>query len=88
MDYEPLSDDEHGAQRAPLATSIDNSSNFVLASSMTATVITSNSSGAITVGSTGPAGSTTSVENIPAIVHFAEESAARTSQECSCKLSD
>jgi len=88
VDYEPLSDDEHGAQRAPLATSIDNSSNFVLASSMTATVITSNSSGAITVGSTGPAGSTTSVENLPAIVHFAEESVARTSQECSCKLSD
>jgi hypothetical protein len=55
---------------------------------MTATVITSNSSGAITVGSTGPAGSTTSVENLPAIVHFAEESVARTSQECSCKLSD
>ena len=30
MDYEPLSDDEHGAQRAPLATSIGNSSNLVL----------------------------------------------------------
>jgi hypothetical protein len=48
---------------------------------MTATVITSNSSGAITVGSTGPVGPATSVENLPAIVHFAEESAARTSQE-------
>ena len=74
MDYEPLSEDVHGVQRAPLA------SNSVLASSMTSTVITSNSSGAITVGSTGSTGPTTSLEDLPAIVRFAEDSAARALQ--------
>jgi hypothetical protein len=74
VDYEPLSEDVHGVQRAPLA------SNSVLASSMTSTVITSNSSGAITVGSTGSTGPTTSLEDLPVIVRFAEDSAARALQ--------
>ena len=85
VDYEPLCEDEQEKRIMPLATIAEPTSNSVLLNSVTSTVITSNSSGAITTGS---AVENAKAEDSPQNAHRADGVATRAAQDQTQQLHD